>query len=185
MKLLMISLFGLLVFNAEAQTATQKIGHADWEFIFNKMPEFKQIEAELKTYETQLQSQLKTKGQELETKYKSYQELPATTLEAIRKDKETELTNLQENLQKFQQDAQVSMQKKQNDLVAPVFAKIGKAIEEVAKENAYTYVINRKMIGGGDVLFFSDEKYNISNLVLKKLGITVADSTPTPPVKQN
>lgn len=33
------------------------------------------------------------------------------------------------------------------------------------------------MIGGGDILLFTDEKYNISDLVLKKLGIDAKGST--------
>jgi len=41
-------------------------------------------------------------------------------------------------MQKFQQDAQSSYQKKQTDLLDPIFKKIGKAIEEVAKENGFT-----------------------------------------------
>ena len=164
-----------------AQTPSeQKIGHADWEYIFSHLPEFKAIENELKSYEAQLQNQSKAKVQEFNTKYKAYQELPANTPEAIRKDKESELAYLQENMQRFQQDAQTSIQKKQNDLIAPVFAKVGKAIEEVAKENGFSYILNPRMLDGGDVLLFTDEKYNISELVLKKLGSTM----PKPP-KQN
>jgi outer membrane protein len=76
------------------------------------------------------------------------------------------------------------MQKKQSDLVNPVFIKVGKAIEEVALENGYAYIINPQMVGGGDVLLFTDEKYNISNLVLKKLGIDLSGQT-TAPVPKN
>jgi hypothetical protein len=39
------------------------------------------------------------------------------------------------------------------------------------------------MIGGGDVLLFTDEKYNISNLVLKKLGIDLSKQTTAPAYK--
>src|SRR4051812_39140474 len=128
MKLFITLFFAFSAYYIGAQTipASQKIGHADWEYIFGRMPEYKQIEAELKTFETQLQNQLKAKNQELETKYKAYQALPANTLDAIKKDKESELTYLQENLQKFQQDAQSSMQKKQTELVNAVFIKVGK-----------------------------------------------------------
>jgi outer membrane protein len=157
-----------------AQTPSeQKIGHADWEYIFSHLPEFKAIENELKSYESQLQNQSKAKVQEFNTKYKAYQELPANTPEAIRKDKESELAYLQENIQRFQQDAQTSIQKKQNDLIAPVFTKVGNAIEEVAKENGFSYILNPRTLDGGDVLLFTDEKYNISELVLKKLGSTM------------
>jgi hypothetical protein len=39
------------------------------------------------------------------------------------------------------------------------------------------------MIGGGDVLLFTDERYNISTLVLKKLGIDPSKGTTTPTKK--
>ena len=185
MKLVIVIILTLSSIYSHGQTTqtTQKIGHADWEYIFSQLPDYKQIENELKTFESQLQNQVKIKGQELENKYKAYQALPPDTPDAIKKDKESELMYLQENLQKFQQAAQSSMQKKQTDLVNPVFAKVGKAIEEVALENGYSYIINPQMIGGGDVLLFTDEKYNISNLVLKKLGIDIAKSTEAPPKK--
>jgi outer membrane protein len=164
-----VLLFSLLSI-CHAQT-TQKIGHADWEYIFSQMPDYQRIESELKIYESQLQNQLKIKAQELETKYKSYQEMASDAPEPIRRDKESELASLQENLDKFQRDAQASMQKKQNDLINPVFAKVGEAIQMVAAEQGYSYILNPRMVGGGDLLLFTDEKYNISGLVLKKLGI--------------
>ena len=58
--------------------------------------------------------------------------------------------------------------------MAPVFKKVGKAIEEVARELGYSYIFNPQVMGGGDVLLFSDEKDNISNMVLRKMGITPA-----------
>ena len=184
MKFVVLFLLGLTTSYAKAQTpqSSQKIGHADWEYIYGQLPEYKQIENELKAFETQLQNQFKTKAVEIETKYKAYRELPVNTPDAIKKDKESELTYLQENIQRFQQDAQVAAQKKQNDLLGPVFAKIGKAIEEVAIENGFSYIIDRQTTGG-DILFFTDEQFNISNLVLKKLGVDPNKEKSTP-VKQ-
>lgn len=71
--------------------------------------------------------------------------------------------------------------------MAPIFVKVGKAIEEVAKENGFTYILTPQMIGGGgDVILYGDEQYNISKLVLKKMGITPAPAatTATTPVKK-
>lgn len=182
MRSILVLFLTLAVLCASGQSAPspQKIGHADWDYIFNHLPEYKQIEQELKTFEAQLQAQLKIKGQELENKYKAYQTLPAGTLETIRNDKESELAYLQDNIEKFRQEAQASMQKKQSDLVNPVFSKVGKAIGEVATENGYSYIINPQMLGGGDVLLFTDEKYNISDLVLAKLGVDISKLTATP-----
>lgn len=45
------------------QPVVQKIGYADWEYIFTLLPEYKQIDSELKTFGTQLENQLKSKYQ--------------------------------------------------------------------------------------------------------------------------
>ena len=76
------------------------------------------------------------------------------------------------------------MQKKQNELIDPIFTKVGKAIEQVALENGYAYILNPQMVGGGDVLLFSNERYNISKLVLKKLGIDVSGQTSAAPKRE-
>lgn len=160
----------------KAQTP-QKIGHADWQFIFSQLPEYRQIEGELKSFDAQLQAQLKQKTQELEVKFKEYKALPATTPDAIKKDKESELSYLQQNLQKFTEDAQVSFQKKQGELVTPVFDKVGKAIKDVATENGFAYIVNPQTTDGTDILLFADNKFDISNLVLTKLGVDVSKIT--------
>lgn len=152
--------------------AQQKIGHADWVYIFSQLPEVKQVQVDLKSLEAQLQNQLKRKSQEFEVKYKAFSELPPNTIEAIRNDKQTELAMLQQSIQNFEQEANATLQKKEQELMAPVFKKVGKAIDDVAREQGYSYIFNPQVMGGGDVLLFTDEKDNISNLVLRKMGIT-------------
>ncbi|MEJ0054589.1 MAG: OmpH family outer membrane protein [Bacteroidota bacterium] len=173
MKTVLVFILTLFTAGAFAQDG-QKLGYADWNVIFGQMPEAKQVENALKVHNDQLRAQLDAKYKEYEAKLKAYQEGGAKMLDAVRRDKETELTQLQESMQKFQQDAQASLEKKQSDLMAPVFEKVGKAIDAVAKENGYSYVFTAKTLGGDDVLLYSDEKYNVSLLVLKKLGVTPA-----------
>ena len=184
MRTLFTFFLALKLASAIAQTASQpttnqKIGYADPSYIFSQMPQYKQVEAEMKTHGDQLQAQAKAKYSEYETKLKAYQAGAATMVDAVRKDRETELTQLQENIQKFQQDAQASLQKKEADLMSPINGKIGNAIEEVAKENAFTFILNPQIQGNIDIILYGDDKYDISVLVLKKLGITPAASTTT------
>lgn len=61
----------------------------------------------------------------------------------------------------------------------PVYTKVGKAIEDVAKENGYTFILNQQ-IGGLDVILYGDEKNDVSDLVLKKLGVTPKPAAQTP-----
>lgn len=172
MKKIFIAILLFLCYGLPAQT--QKIGHADWVYIFSHMPEMKEVQSALKVYESQLTTQLEGKKREFDAKYKAFQELAPNTPEAIQKDKQNELAYLEENIRKFHVEAQQYLQKKESELMTPVFAKVGKAIEVVAKENGYAYIINPQVSGGGDILLFSDEQYNISNLVLRKMGVTPA-----------
>jgi outer membrane protein len=170
MRTLVILVFTLLSAGAFAQTPAQpqKIGYVDMDSIFSQLPQYKQVVSDLKAHSSQLEAQFKAKSKEFEDKYRAYQAAAATMIDAVRKDKETELQQLQENIQRFQQDAQSSVQKKEADLMEPLIRKIAKAIKEVAKENGFSFVINAQL-GGNDVLLFTDEKYDISGLVLKKM----------------
>ncbi|HZY79253.1 MAG TPA: OmpH family outer membrane protein [Cyclobacteriaceae bacterium] len=185
MRTLLSIIFSVVAFASFAQTTpaqpvTQKIGYADSDYIFSQLPEMKQIDSELKAHSAQLQSQMEAKQRDLQTKYEAFQKLPATTDNAIRADKQRELEALNESLQKFSQDAQTSLQNKQNTLMAPVFDKVGKAIEAVAKENGFAFIISAQLMQGADVLLYSDEKFDISPLVLKKMGVTATKPATTP-----
>jgi outer membrane protein len=169
---------------AQTATASSKIGFADVDYIFTQMPEYKQIESELQSTETQLKNQINTKVQEFQKKLADYQANLNTMLDAVRQNTERELSMLQENLQKLQQDAQTTIDNKRGQLMEPVFKKVGKAIEDVAKENGYTFILTQQ-IGGLDVILYGDEKNNISDLVLKKLGVTPKPATSTPGAQNN
>ena len=150
--------------------AQLKIGYTNADYILSLMPEAKQIESELATYETQLQNQLQSKYEEFQAKAADYQQNAGTMIDAVRADRETELQNMQTEIQKFEQQAQNSLNNKRNQLVGPAYEKIGTAIEQVAKENGYTHVLSSGS-AVSNVLLYAREEDNISDLVLKKLGI--------------
>ena len=61
-----------------------------------------------------------------------------------------------------------------------VYKKVAKGIDEVAKENGFSFVLNQQ-IGGLDVILYGDDKMDVSDLVLKKLGVTPKPVTATAP----
>ena len=174
--LLFVLAFGIITTQAQTPAPTPKVGYADVDYIFGQLPEAKQIDTELKSTQTQLKNQIDAKSQEFQKKLADYQANLNTMLDAVRSNTERELTQLQENLQKLQQDAQTTVQNKQTQLMDPVYKKVGKAIKEVAEENGYTFVLNQQ-IGGLDVILYGDDKMDISDLVLKKLGVTPKPAT--------
>ena len=153
-----------------------KIGYTNVEYVLSLMPEAKQVDSEYKAYETQLQNQLKSKGQELQTKLQDYQQNAQSMTELVRADKEAELQSLNTRFENFQRDAQQSLQKKQSELYAPLFEKISTAIKAVAEENGYTHILSTG-VPGVDILLHADEKYDVSDLIFKKLGIDPPQKT--------
>jgi outer membrane protein len=174
-KLFFALAFGFVTVVANAQTAPLKIAYADTEYIYGQMPEAKLIDNQLQTLQTQLKKQYDTKVAEFQKKLQEYQAYGTTVPDAVKQNSERELQQLQQNIQKLEQDSQSDLQKKQVSLLEPVYAKIGKAIEDVAKEQGVSLVLNQQ-INGLDIILYGDEKLDLSDLVLKKMGVT-----PTPP----
>lgn len=145
----------------------QKFGHLNSNDLLMAMPERSAVEEDIKKYAQQLESQLGTMSKEYQAKVQDYQSKEATMTESIKKDKIKEITNLEERISEFQQTAQSDLQEREEKLLRPIIDKAKTAIEEVAKENGYTYVFD----SGVGVLLYQKDSDNIMPLVKKKLGI--------------
>ena len=178
-------LITLQVASFAQSTPAPKIGYTNVDYVLSLMPESKQIESDLKTYSTQLETQLQTKVKEFETKGEAYQKGAAAMTDVIRKDKEKELMTMRSSIEEFQRNAEVSLQKKQQTLLKPAYDKMQKAIDDVAKSNGYLYVFNSDAgAGTAAILLHAPEDGNISDLVLKHMGITPpAKGAPAPAVQ--
>jgi len=164
----------LMGFAASAQSS-MKIGYADVDYIFSKLPEAKQIESQLQNHQVQLQNQLKAKYEEYQQKMEIFNNMPADTDQAIQRAKMNELARLEQDIQEFQQSAQESMDNKRRSLLDPVYTKVGNGIKAVAEQEGYDYVLTAG-IAGTDIVLFANEKYDISDLVLKNLGINTGSN---------
>ena len=166
-----------------AAQAQQKIGFTSVEYVLSQMPESKQIESDLKAYGSQLETQLKTKQTAFQTKLTDYQQKGSTMTAVVKADTEKELQTMQQGLQEFSQTAQQSMQQRQQTALRPVLDKIQKNIDAVADENGYAYILNSDA-GSSPVLLHGPKDGDVSDLVLKKMGITPTKDAPAPKVQQ-
>lgn len=159
--------------------AGQKIGYTSINYIFGQLPDAKRVETELKAHQTQLENSLQAKVKDLREKADLFDKLPATTSPVIRADKEKELQNLQTSLQEFQRNAQVDLQKKEAALVQPVIKKIYETASVVGKENGFEYILNSDE--SNPILILAPKENDISELVLKKMGVTPGQVKNTAP----
>ena len=160
-----------------AQTihAQSKIAYFDLNYAIVLLPEYKKAETEMEAYSKQLEAELKKKKEEFEFKYKDFSEAmqKGDVSETIAMAKREELQSLDKQYQTLQQSIPNDIETRKGKLLSPVYEKIEKTVQEVAQANTYTHVFRVEST------YVPVKANNISDLVLKKLGITLP-VTPEP-----
>lgn len=161
-------------------TNAQKIAHVSLDSLISIMPESKTAQQAVQDYAKQLEQMVTTMQQELQTKYDAFQKESANMAPIVKESKEKELNDLNQRIQDFQQQAQQDYQKKSAEFSKPVYEKAKKAIDAVAKDNGYKYVLDTST----GIVIYNEPADDIIGLVIKKLGITVpAPGAIVPPKK--
>ncbi|GAA4107616.1 hypothetical protein GCM10022393_03060 [Aquimarina addita] len=161
-------IFPILILLIGIQSFAQsKVGTIDSDFILSKMPGLTKVQEELKTYNTKLEGDLKVKVDAYQALVKEYQEGVASMTEPMKKTKQDEIIKLEDEITKFRQNGSQLVQIEQNRLLQPLYEKIGKVLEEVAKTEGYTQVFTITSSG----IAYIDPKFDVTKTVMTKLGI--------------
>ena len=168
-KLLSIAFLLTILLGAGNLSAQQpaKFGHIDTNELLRMMPGRDSAQVKLERYARELEATFTAMQQEFQTKYQDYLANEASFSELIRQSKQRELGSLQERIMDFQESAQQDLMEQENRLFAPIIERARKAIEDVAKEDGYTYVFD---ITAGSLLFWEPTN-DIMPRVKAKLGL--------------
>lgn len=178
-----VALVAVVFLGAQQVNAQQKIGHVNADEIF-------QMTAEFKTANEQLRTLNDTKTKELQGMYEEFQKKQTDANEKLRNRSEAnkatvdaelqtlgqDLQSMEQRIQEVQRVAQEDLGKKQQELLTPIQTKVMNAINAVAKEKGYAYVLDTS---NGNVLYFQGGE-DIAADVKTKLGIA-ANATPATP----
>lgn len=157
-------------YSANAQTIN--IGYTNVEFVLAYMPEFKAMQSELETYQGQLTKRLKVKDDYVKQKYQEYlnrQEQGAADAEL--KTLETELLALDKEVQEMAAKSEESLVNKQQKLLEPVLQKLQTAIDGIAAEKGYDYIMNQTTSAGVSTILYGPEEADITADLFGKLGM--------------
>ena len=150
----------------------QKIGTLNMEYVLSSMPEIKSIQSTLSGLQTQLQKQGEAKQGQYQQKVVKYQSEGQTMTIGDRQQLEREIAALEEELQSFSTSDQTKLETKQAELMGPINKRVGEALEALVAEQNFTHVFNVGVPQAGlEILYYVDPAYDVSNLVLKKMGI--------------
>jgi outer membrane protein len=155
-----------LVLAGNSTKAQSKIGYISLQELIPAMPEYKKADTALNDYQNAL-------GQNFEDMKREYMEKDSLlnskdTLKYTKAQlelKKREISDMVVKLQGWQQQAQQLYQQKQQELIQPIQKKAIDAVQTVAKENGFAYVLTK------EALLTSPPADDLLPLVKKKLGI--------------
>jgi outer membrane protein len=154
--------------------SAQKIGHVAMDSLVAGMPETKKAQDIAQEYLKSLEKEVTTMRSELQGKYNDYQTNEATYSDLLKKTKQEELQSLQDRIEQFQQSAQQDYQKKYADLSKPIYDKAYKAVEAVAKEGGFKYIMD----SSAGFLIYKEASDDMLVAVKKKLAGMPAAALP-------
>ena len=165
--LILVPALGLISLSLTMSAQSQlKIGHLNFEEIMLALPESDSAKAVLDKETKEIQNAYEEMTVAYNQLYDEYQKGLPKYSAVVRKSKEDELLDRQKRMTDFEQNASQSLQKRNTELLTPIVEKITQAINKVATENGFTYILD---ISKGSVVFTSKDSQNINPLVLKIL----------------
>jgi outer membrane protein len=147
-----------------------KVGSIDSELIIGLMPETKVVLKRLSDYAAKLDSSYQIKVKEYQDKVGAFRKLGDVS-NNFKKIKLDEISELEKGLQTSQDNGNKLIQLKRQELMRPLYKKLRGVIEQVSKAGGYTQILTTT----GNEFAYIDEQYDITKLVMDKLGIKLPE----------
>lgn len=174
-KIKLFFLAAMLVAGVSSVQA-QKSGYISVEQVVSLMPEVGRIDTALQRFQADsLNAEFASLVQEYNYKDSILTKTDTTKIPAaVKRQHREDLNNIAYQVQNWQQISQQAMQAKQQQLLAPVYQKVMKAINDVAKESGYAFVFAQ------DALLVAPPSDNLLPLVARKLSIKLPTAGANP-----
>lgn len=176
----------LIIFLISNSIFAQRIGYVDTDFIIELLPQFNQSQSRLDAQVKRWEEEIQTKKKEIDTLKQKFDDEKILYTESQFKDKEKDIkekeTKLKELIdKKFGAEGEV-VKYRQNS-AKPVQDQIFNAIKTVCEKQKYNWIVNKGQ-SGIDFLY-TDGRNDVTNLVLKELGLGQYDEEAKKKVKED
>ena len=166
MKKSFLVIVALLMFIGTA--GAQKIGYINSESILSEIPAYTAAQSQLEALSDKYKAQIETELGKIETLYQNYQASRNSMSASQRQNAENEIISKERVVQEkqriyFGEDG--IMAKKAEELLAPIRARVDKAIADVARMGGYDLVIDLAAVQG---VVYKNEALDLTQFVLVK-----------------
>ena len=143
----------------------------DTKYILDKMPEYKDAQKRLDQTSMQWQKEIDDRQAALDKMYKEYDAEQVMLSDTLKKKRQDELFNMEKEVRDLQRKRfgfEGDLFKKRQELVKPIQDKVYNAIQQLAVNRVYDFILDKSE---GITGIFADPKLDKSDDVLKALGI--------------
>ena len=166
-----LTLIFSLIFALCTGAAAQRYAVVDTKYILEKMPDYKAAQKQLDQISAQWQKEIDDKQVILDKMYKDYEGEQAMLSDDLKKKREDELFNHEKEVRDLQRKRfgfEGDLFKKRQELIKPVQDKVYNAIQKIAVNRLYDFILDKSE---GITVIFADPKLDKSDDVLKELGV--------------
>lgn len=166
--LFVLFLFGFSILNA------QKIGYTNIELILAYMPESKLVESQLDAFSSTLEKEIKQRSESYQASLNDYiSKKEANKLTEPEEQKLiAELQDAEKEINNMTQRAESNLLKKQEELMQPIILKIQQAIDAIAIEKGFAFILNQTT---GLNILYGLQSLDITTDLAQKLGIVIPE----------
>ena len=149
----------------------QKYAVIDTKYILDKMPEYRTAQKQLDTHAEVWQKEIDGKQKDLDKMYRDFEAEQVMLSEDLKKKREDQLFVKEKELRDLQRQRfgfEGDLFKKRQELVKPVQDRVYNAVQKLAVQRGYDFILDKSE---GITVIFADPKLEKSDDVLKELGV--------------
>ena len=150
---------------------SQKYAIIDTKYILDKLPEYKAAQSKLDELAIVWQKEIDNQQTELDKMYRDFEAEQVMLVEDLKKKREDQLFVKEKALRDLQRKRfgfEGDLFKKRQELVKPVQDKVYNAVQKMAMQRGYDFILDKSE---GITVIFADPKLDKSEEILKDLGV--------------
>ena len=166
-----IVLLAAFSFAFSAFSFAQRYAIIDTKYILDKVPEYKTAQKQLDDVAAAWQKEIDGQQQELDRMYKDFDAEQVMLSDELKQKRQDQLFTREKSLRDLQRKRfgfEGDLFKKRQELIKPVQDKVYNAVQKLAVQRGYDFILDKSE---GITVIFADPKLEKSDDVLRELGI--------------
>ena len=169
-----------LVFGLVFQSQAQKFAYIDSDYVLRHVPAYTEALAELNRLSAQWQEDIETKYDNIATLEEAYAAEKILLTSDMKSKREGEIAMRKSEAREMQKQkfgVGGELFQMREELINPIQEDIYEAIDDVASSKGYMVIFDT---ANNNNMLFTNEKYNVSDQVIRKMGLTPGETFEVP-----